>query len=851
MQALRSLALGICVCAIWGTGAQAADLSRSLGVQGRLDTASGAPASGTFDLTARLFTAPTGGTKVYEEAMTGVVVAGGLFDRELGPIPPGVLEGASELWLELQVGTDTLPRRPLRAVAYALVAQQANAALVAADLACSGCVEPSEVSFPYAAAASKGGAATDLDCTGCVGASEIGAASIGATHIQAGSVTADKAAFPWAAAAAAGGPATDLACTGCVSSTELAASLALSGNVTVGGTLAVCTAGAPGCSVGIKDTALTAAGDGWLTARTPAGVRVRNAGDTEYRPLLFGGGTAVGNLEVTGDLAVASASVAGSLQVGGDAGACTGSRAGTVRWSGSALEVCDGAEWIATVGAGSGGSIQVGNDTGACTPSKGGTLRWTGSVIEVCDGASWKAIYDPPRDGKSKLQAAPSCVDILETGYSTGSGVYWVDFNGGSTDDAIQVYCDMITDGGGWTRVLWAGADKAICAIDDDLPGNNSNLISASGPSFGLPWETVDLLFPNGFGGYGELMGKLASNGDWVILRSDSASWNCFAKGDCFNYNQAQRNVEYKVKGGNWEPAANCCCGPSSYCSSPSSMILGIGAYHTGNGTVRSNASCTQTYMGFYSGGQGPAPNQGQWSIQGTAYVRTRKPVTSPLNGQSKGQPGKSCKALLANGFSVGSGLYWIDPNGGATTDAFKVYCDMTTDGGGWTRVLWAAADVAICAVDGGLPGGTANVAYAKGVSAGLPATTVNLLFDNGFAGNGELMGVLANGQRAAFRSSTASYACFATGGCFNYAQVANNVQYRLNGGSWLNAADCCCGPSSYCSTPSSLIIGIGSYHTGNGVTRNNASCTQTYMGFYSGGQGSSQWDQTGTAWVR
>ncbi len=72
-----------------------------------------------------------------------------------------------------------------------------------------------------------------------------------------------------------------------------------------------------------------------------------------------------------------------------------------------------------------------------------------------------------------------------------------------------------------------------------------------------------------------------------------------------------------------------------------------------------------------------------------TAETMTQGLETGPSPSDSPASPGArvSCKAILDAGESTGDGSYQIDPDGAGGEDPFSVTCDMTTDGGGWTRL--------------------------------------------------------------------------------------------------------------------------------------------------------------------
>jgi hypothetical protein len=85
--------------------------------------------------------------------------------------------------------------------------------------------------------------------------------------------------------------------------------------------------------------------------------------------------------------------VATSIQVGNDSTTCASGKAGTVRWTGSALEYCNGSSWTAMSGGGGGGAlgdIQTFNASGTWTKPSSGTM----AMIECWGGGGGGARYN-------------------------------------------------------------------------------------------------------------------------------------------------------------------------------------------------------------------------------------------------------------------------------------------------------------------------------------------------------------------------------------------------------------------------------------------------------------------------
>ena len=292
---------GIASFALMFAPASATAVPQGLHLQGYLGTEAGVGASGTYDVTVRLFESQSSTEELWSHQFSDVAVDAGLFDVTLDATAVAVFTSSPSAWLETQVDDEApLPRRPVLSVAYAISAGQADVAKVAQGLACGDCVK----------------------------SEHIAPGAVGAGQLAPGAVTVGTLSFDYAASNEPAGAATGVECDRCVGDGDLAMGLALQGNVSSAGSLTACVPGFPGCALGVGGAGgLLDKGDGAITIQSTTGLRVRGATGSTW------GGIEVGDAVVHGTLTVAdidcvgcigpedlSSAVGGGLWSAGDGG---------------------------------------------------------------------------------------------------------------------------------------------------------------------------------------------------------------------------------------------------------------------------------------------------------------------------------------------------------------------------------------------------------------------------------------------------------------------------------------------------------------------------------------------------
>ena len=187
------------------------------------------------------------------------------------------------------------------------------------------------------------------------------------------------------------------------------------------------------------------------------------------------------------------------------------------------------------------GSIALGDDSADCNGGKAGTLRFTGDALMICANDAWSQVW--PDAYGSQSAAAKSCADLLDKNPTAQSGVYYLDPK--NTGSPFKAYCDMDTDGGGWT-MCYTGGDASQVLIKTQVTYDESKPLGTQGyrsDCRDIPFSEVVYVNHSD----GDKAAWFSKDSGTPVLASDGYNVSGNVHGDWTGHGEARNTWKYQL----------------------------------------------------------------------------------------------------------------------------------------------------------------------------------------------------------------------------------------------------------------------------------------------------------------